>query len=86
MNQALIAVALMGFVGAFGIGCGGNACDEAADTCAGDTPSEDSTEEAAEEVDCSGQTECAANCINDNETCDVTNEALATCIRDCAPN
>lgn len=77
MKNALFAI-MMGLVGVFAVGCGGNACDDAAEICGGGEV------EDGEEVECSGNVECAANCIVDADSCDTTDEALATCLTDCA--
>lgn len=79
MKNALFAI-MMGLVGVFAVGCGGNACDDAAEICGGGA--EDGAEDGAE-VECEGATECAANCIVDADSCDTTDEALLTCITDC---
>lgn len=78
MKNALFAI-MMGLVGVFAVGCGGNACEDAAEICGAG----EATEEGAEEAECSGATECAANCIVDADSCDTTDEALVTCITDC---
>lgn len=77
MKNALFAI-MMGLVGVFAVGCGGSACDDAAEICGGGETAED-----GDEVECSGSVECAANCIVDADSCDTTDEALLTCITDC---
>jgi hypothetical protein len=67
MNKGLIAVALMGLLGAFGAGCSSTACDDlvtAYEDCGATVGDGDSGEEA----DCSDGTDAAkaANCILDN--------------------
>jgi len=57
--------------------CAGTTCDEAAEICGvadGD----------GGEAECTGQAECAARCIVDNDSCDVSNEVLAECLTGCA--
>jgi hypothetical protein len=76
-KTGFIALALMGLASVVAVGCGGSVCDDAAEVC-GTADAEDSGAE------CTGQVECAANCIVDNDSCDISNEALVTCLTDCA--
>ncbi len=81
MKKGLFALGLIGLLGAFGVGCG-NVCDDAGDVCGAGSASASGSSSA--EVDCSGTTECAAQCIVDADSCDFTDEALAKCVTGCA--
>ena len=79
MKKGLFALGLMGLLGVFGVGCG-NVCDDAADICSGSASASGSS---SAEVDCSGSTECASQCIVDADSCDFTDADLGKCIVDC---
>ena len=85
MKKGLIALGLMGLLGAFGVGCG-NVCDDAADICvdAADGSGSASGSSDAAEPECSGAYECQSQCVVDADSCDFTNEDLAKCYADCA--
>jgi hypothetical protein len=72
---ALLAMFAMPLAFSFS-GCG-NVCDDAADICG-------AGEGEGEEGECSGAAECAAQCIVDADSCDVTDPDLAECITGCA--
>lgn len=57
-------------------GCG-NVCDDAADICGGGEG------EGEGEAECEGAVECAAQCIVDADSCDITDPDLSQCIVDC---
>ena len=79
MKNALFAI-MMGLVGVFAVGCGGDPCSDAAEVCgAGDA-------EDGGDAECTGTAECAANCIVDNDSCDFSDpeSAVSTCVADCA--
>lgn len=57
-----------------GGGPGGNVCDRAAEICGG-SPSGG---------DCSGDLECASQCVVDAGTCETSDEGLASCFVDCS--
>ncbi len=78
-KTGFIALALMGLASVVAVGCGGSVCDDAAEVCG----VEDGGEDGAD-AECTGQAECAAQCIVDNDSCDITNEALAECLTGCA--
>lgn len=61
-----------------GISCG-TVCDDAAEICG---VTQGDTEDAA--GDCEGAAECTAQCIVDNDSCDVSDPDLADCITSCA--
>lgn len=76
-KSVLMASAIMAFA-AFATGCG-DVCEDAADICG----TADGGDADGAEAECSGTTECAAECIVDADSCDFTDEALAKCITDC---
>jgi len=84
MKKGLIAAALMGLLGAFGVGCG-NVCDDAGDICSADAePVEDGAEDGETvEVECTGAAECQAQCVVDADSCDFTDADLAKCFGAC---
>ena len=61
----ILVASVLATVAAFGIGCGGNACEDAAEKCASEA-TEETAEENAEEVECTPKLECQANCFADN--------------------
>jgi hypothetical protein len=85
MKTAWIASALIIF-GAFVVGCGGDACDDAADKLeecgfsGGDGGDAD--------AECTEQAECVSNCIVDAECDDITSptadSAYTKCLAGCA--
>ncbi len=77
MNKMLIAVALIGVLGAFGVGCSPDPCTELADKvgdCAGDAAQDNASEESCTDAD-----EKAAQCLLDNvgDVCAPTADELA---------
>ena len=84
MKKGLIAAALVGLLGAFGVGCG-NVCDDAGDICSeGVSASGSASGSSDAEVECTGVAECSSQCIVDADSCDFTDEALAKCFTECA--
>ena len=83
ITKSLLSLLLVGVVGAFGVGCGSDPCEEASDICGG---GEDGGENAGEdvEVECEGQVKCAAECIVEADSCDVAQESLTNCLTNCA--
>lgn len=81
MKNVLFAM-MIGLVGVFAVGCGGDACEDALEVC-GIEDGGDAADGA--EAECTGAAECQANCIVDNDSCDFTDpeSAVATCIADC---
>lgn len=82
MNKTLIAVALIGILGAFGVGCSPDPCTELADAigeCAGDVAQDDAKEESCTDAD-----EKAAQCYLDNvgDVCEPSADEL-TKVQDC---
>jgi hypothetical protein len=76
MNKGLIAIALIGVLGAFGVGCSSSPCDELASAaedggCGG-------TGEDGGDAECEGDVEKAAQCYIDNvaDVCKPTTEEL----------
>jgi hypothetical protein len=69
-TRSLVMVTFVVFLGAFGSGCGGNACDDAGDKYAecfpsngNDPPPDNSASGDQTQGECSGNTECVANCV-----------------------
>jgi hypothetical protein len=79
MNKLFISLLLVGVVGVFGVGCG-DTCEDASDICGGP---EDGGENASPdvEVECTGEVECAAECIVEADAC--TGDAVTDCISKC---
>jgi len=84
MKKGLIAAALMGLLGAFGVGCG-NVCDDAGDICSAGASASGSASGSgsADAVECTGAAECQAQCVVDADSCDFTDADLAKCFGAC---
>lgn len=76
MKNFVFAGALVALLG-FGVGCGGDACDDAADKleeCAEQDPNVTVTRN--DDAECNAQAECAADCV-ENNSCEVINSSAA---------
>lgn len=76
MNKTLIATALIGILGAFGVGCSPDPCTELADAigeCGGDSAQQNATEESCTDAD-----EKRSQCYLDNvgDVCEPTADEL----------
>jgi len=79
MKQTVFVGAIVALLG-FGVGCGGDACDDAADKleeCAEDDPNVTVTRD--DDAECTAQAECFANCV-DEASCDLINSSAEDAI------
>lgn len=85
MKKGLLALAMVGLLGAFGVGCG-TVCDDAADICpaASGSASGSASASSSKEAECTGQAECIAQCVVDADSCKFeADSAEAKCAADC---
>ena len=91
----ILVASVLATVAAFGVGCGGSKCDNAAEKvaeCLGASDdAQDSVEDNAEEQECSAQRECQSECVTEADCEVITGKSTdeeakgeyADCIKAC---